>query len=326
MRENTVKNLWEQHKRFLMVAGAGLAVFLVLNSLVSSYVASADHLLEEASRLAGEAGQLKQDLKGQYWEIKGRLAAYEQYEERLRKDLSMPPEQALQKLDKRALLVQFNEATESVWRVALEFANQRGVELPERLSAEEDFGYEITDGPEEFKRYYDYLAITRQSLVALLKAGMREIRRPELIPEDLQPIRNNGGEAFMMLRAVRFGCVGAYGAYVRLLKSVQKPGDFLQVQILSLSPVKNSDDGLLKGELRIKAVVYVDAKASASQRAALLDFAKSKSGPALRNVVRVESAPIQLAIDHVKGRGQLKVGQVAKIETRFMSEEDSNHT
>ena len=83
---------------------------------------------------------------------------------------------------------------------------------------------------------------------------------------------------------------------------------------------------LLKGELRIKAVVYVDANASASQRAALLDFAKSQSGPALRNVVRVESAPIQLTIDHVKGRGQLKVGEVAKIETRRMSAEDSNHT
>lgn len=243
-----MKRIWEQNKRFLIIAGAGLSVFLVLNALVSSYVARADHLLQRASQYAEQARRLKHELKGQYWEIKGRLSDYERYEEHLQKDLSLPPESALGKLEERALLVQFNEATESVWSDALRLANARGVELPERLSAEEDFGYEATDGPDELRRYYDYLGITRHGLLALLESGMKEIFRPELIPEELQPIPESGGDAAMMLRTVRFGCVGPYSAYSELLESVQDPGHFLQVQMLSLVPVKGSSDGLLKGE------------------------------------------------------------------------------
>ena len=248
-RENAFKRIWEQNKRFLMITGAGLSVFLMLNSLVSSYVARADKLLQGASRDAEQARRLKQELKGQYWEIKGRLGDYERYEEQLQKDLSLPPESALRKLDKRALLVQFNEATEAVWEDALAIANARSVELPERLSAEDDFGYETSDGPAELARYYDYLAVTRHGLMALLESGMREIFRPELIAEEMQPIPDNAGEASMMLRVVRFGCVGPYDAYSRLLGSVQEAGRFLQVQVLSLTPVKGSNESLLKAEL-----------------------------------------------------------------------------
>ncbi len=248
-RENQFKRIWEQNKRFLIITGAGLSVFLMLNSLVSSYVARADKLLQGASQFGEQARRLKQELKGQYWEIKGRLTDYERYEEQLQKDLSLPPESALRKLDKRALLVQFNEATEAVWEDALAIANARSVELPERLSAEDDFGYETTDGPAELARYYDYLAVTRHGLMALLESGMREIFRPELIPEEMQPIPDNAGEASMMLRVVRFGCVGPYDAYSRLLGSVQEAGRFLQVQVLSLVPVKGSNEGLLKAEL-----------------------------------------------------------------------------
>ena len=248
-RENPFKRIWEQNKRFLIITGAGLSVFLVLNSFVSSYVARADHLLQRASQFAEEARRLKHELKGQYWELKGRLTDYDRYEEQLQKDLSLPPESALRKLDRRALLVQFNEATEAVWGDALKLANARSVELPERLSAEEDFGYEATDGPEELERYYDYLGVTRHGLMSLLESGMKEIFRPELITEDVQPISDNAGEASMMLRVVRFGCVGPYDAYSRLLGSVQEAGRFLQVQVLSLAPVKGSSDGFLKGEL-----------------------------------------------------------------------------
>ncbi len=248
-RENAFKRIWEQNKRFLMITGAGLSVFLMLNSLVSSYVARADKLLQGASQDAEQARRLKQELKGQYWEIKDRLADYERYEEQLQMDLSLPPESALRKLDKRALLVQFNEATEAVWEDALAIANARSVELPERLSAEDDFGYETSDGPAELARYYDYLAVTRHGLMALLESGMREIFRPELIAEEMQPIPDNAGEASMMLRVVRFGCVGPYDAYSRLLGSVQEAGRFLQVQVLSLTPVKGSNESLLKAEL-----------------------------------------------------------------------------
>lgn len=248
-RESPFRRFWEQNKRFLMTAGAGLSVFLVLNSLVSVYVARADRLLGEASQAAEQARRLKQELKGQYWEIRGRLSDYERHEERLTKDLSLPLESAAGKLEEHALLVQFNEAIESVWGDALVLANERGVELPERLSAEEDFGYQTSDGPEELRRYYDYLGITRHGLVALLEAGMTEIRRPELIPEELQPIPQAGDRAAVMLRPVRFGCAGPYEAFARLLKSVQEPGRFIQVQVLSLLPVKGSDAGLLRGEL-----------------------------------------------------------------------------
>jgi len=69
-----------------------------------------------------------------------------------------------------------------------------------------------------------------------------------------------------------------------------------------------------------RSVLIVDEQATSAQRQALEEFARSAAGPLLANVVRVESAPIQLDIaqgaEH--GSARLVAGKFARIETRSL--------
>jgi hypothetical protein len=69
-----------------------------------------------------------------------------------------------------------------------------------------------------------------------------------------------------------------------------------------------------------RAVLIVDAKASDAQRAALIRLAKEQGGQLLRNVVAVQSAPIELTTGGCKegGCASLSAG-TARIETRCIN-------
>ena len=66
-----------------------------------------------------------------------------------------------------------------------------------------------------------------------------------------------------------------------------------------------------------KVVLIVDSRADTVQRAALVQFAKAMGGKLLANVVRVDSAPIELtAAEH--GSVKLVAGSLARVETRSL--------
>lgn len=73
-----------------------------------------------------------------------------------------------------------------------------------------------------------------------------------------------------------------------------------------------------------RSVLIVDEQATSAQRQALEEFARSAAGRLLANVVRVESAPIQLEIaqgaEH--GAAKLVAGKFARIETRSLCAAD----
>jgi hypothetical protein len=70
-----------------------------------------------------------------------------------------------------------------------------------------------------------------------------------------------------------------------------------------------------------KAILIVDEKASKAQRAALVKLAKGQGGDLLKNVVKVETAPITLdaCLCKEKGCAKLSAGS-AKIETRCIND------
>ncbi|MCI0418522.1 MAG: DUF1326 domain-containing protein [Acidobacteria bacterium] len=72
-----------------------------------------------------------------------------------------------------------------------------------------------------------------------------------------------------------------------------------------------------------KSVLIVDSRATAEQQAALKSFAQSKAGELLQNVVKVESAPIQIEVGEGErhGYGKLAAG-LAHVETRSMHGKD----
>ena len=72
-----------------------------------------------------------------------------------------------------------------------------------------------------------------------------------------------------------------------------------------------------------KAVLIVDEKASAAQRDALVKLAKGQAGDLLKNVIKVETAPITIDTCLCKENGCAKLSAGgAKIETRCL---DAHH-
>ena len=73
-----------------------------------------------------------------------------------------------------------------------------------------------------------------------------------------------------------------------------------------------------------EAVLIVDQRATSRQRLALQDFAAAMAGKLLSHVVRVETAPIQLALAQGEehGTARLVAGNLASIETRSLCHGD----
>ena len=74
-----------------------------------------------------------------------------------------------------------------------------------------------------------------------------------------------------------------------------------------------------------KAVLIVDSRATAEQRQALAGFAKHMAGDLLKDVVKIDSAPIDFAVkdDNIHGGAvKLTAGSLAEIQTRAMNASD----
>ncbi len=244
--------IWHEHRRFLVAVGCGMTVFLALNSGASRYIRSADQTFREASQKGKQSRMLKNELKP-YAEVAARLQLYEDFESRLRKEIELA--QDLRRLDRKALLVQLTEKTEEVWAEARTIANQRGVALPEPLS-EQDYGYETTDGHQEFIRYHSYLGVTRRALLALLNGGMRSVGPLELVFEELEPIHGDPSAA-LLTQTVHVEVSGNYQAFVSVLESVQEPGGVLRAKLLNVERPEDSDV-LLNGEIEFSNLRLIE--------------------------------------------------------------------
>jgi len=73
-----------------------------------------------------------------------------------------------------------------------------------------------------------------------------------------------------------------------------------------------------------RSVLIVDSRATSQQRAALAAFAESMAGNLLDHVVRVETAPIQMTVEHgdLHGVARMVAGPYARIETRSLCSGD----
>jgi hypothetical protein len=102
-------------------------------------------------------------------------------------------------------------------------------------------------------------------------------------------------------------------------------GTFDEVRLDGLgvvAVVAASDTLGVKQTGKAKAVLIVDSRASAAQRAALVALARRQGGELLRHVVAVESAAVDLAICPCdkEGCATLKAGP-ARVETRCLNAE-----
>jgi hypothetical protein len=89
----------------------------------------------------------------------------------------------------------------------------------------------------------------------------------------------------------------------------------LKVVVALKSSTTLGHGGLNDGE-DLKAVVYVDQRATREQQEALEDFARTHAGRAGESVVRVEAAPIEMTLNESELKGKLAAGDDVRIETR----------
>ncbi len=71
-----------------------------------------------------------------------------------------------------------------------------------------------------------------------------------------------------------------------------------------------------------KSVLILDERANSQQRQALVEFVKSAAGPLVKDVVRLETAPIVLQKGSEHGSVKLTAGHFARIETRSLCQAD----
>jgi hypothetical protein len=109
-----------------------------------------------------------------------------------------------------------------------------------------------------------------------------------------------------------------------------KQGSWQGVQLEGLGVVGVVKAGATLGDpytnpYPAKAVLIVDERASAEQRKALISFAHEMGKDLLKNVVRVEVAPIHMEVRNDGGhyaKTMLRAGNIAGIETRKIGDKD----
>jgi hypothetical protein len=253
--------LWAENKKFLLITGTGLTMFLLLNSWADAYIGRAEGWLDEATHIEREIRELKRELNRGYWREKSRSRSYGDHETRLLRAIENSPEPELGRFDRASPRLQFNQAIDRVWASALEQANRSGLRIPEKL-APEDFGLDRSDGRREYERYYDYLGVVRRALEGIVAAGIAEIGRPELIPEEDSLVAEN--ERFACrFRAARFELLGSSRSFVELLDQFQRDGEFLQVRLVDLRG--SQLEGQLRGTVEFAGMrlIHLDAEAEA---------------------------------------------------------------
>ena len=97
-----------------------------------------------------------------------------------------------------------------------------------------------------------------------------------------------------------------------------EPLDGLSVVAVVQSPDTIGD--VVNEPVPARAVMVVDERASQAQRDALVGLAQSMAGPLLADVVKVESAPIEVSL--MDGRRAVHVGDLAAVEVRERRHQD----
>jgi hypothetical protein len=109
-----------------------------------------------------------------------------------------------------------------------------------------------------------------------------------------------------------------------------KKGDWDGISLDGLSVVSVVKAGATLGDAYnnpypAKAVMIVDDKATGEQQKALIGFAQAMAGELLKNVVRVDVAPITVEVSHDGGhygKTFVRAGNLAGIETRSLNGKD----
>ncbi|MBI4585241.1 MAG: hypothetical protein HY717_14605 [Planctomycetes bacterium] len=277
MSSSFFQKIWEENKRFLLIAGGGLAAFLLLNAiLVTGYKNQAlgkDGTIERNRLLEVKVQRLYKEVRDRFHEEKNMLESYAHFERDYLQRFSIPPQKNLPDFRKgTSAQIYFNDQIEKIWGEVSRKAREINCLMPEKITTQ-DLGVLPDDTAEDTQRHFIYLEILRRALNAMVDSGMKKIDKPKLHEEEPLPVKGNPA-AQIVYQRLTVQVQGTYDSFLQLLRKCQEPnqpnktGQFLQVILLDLAPVSAGAASLLKGNLEFANFAIEEVKEEGAQPAA----------------------------------------------------------
>ena len=243
-----LKGFWLENKRFLLLVGGGMLVFLIAYNSIVTYIGDAEKIRRTAFEKRRSVVKKHKKLKNGWVEEKLKVKACQEHELVLKKKLCVGDAE-VDEGESNQLQIRFDKKISDTWEGIRQEANRAGIRLPTELTAR-DFNVDQDDGVAEYQEHYSDLSIVERALQVLVKAGVSEIMTPEPYESDRLPVKDN--DSFQCLyRAVSIGVTTSFESLQKIFEQVQTGQPFLQVRLRSLRAKgsTNEEDRFLEGEI-----------------------------------------------------------------------------
>ena len=243
-----LKDFWEENKRFLLLVGGGLLVFLIADHYIGNYIGGTENIRKKSQKRRQDVVLLHKGLKNGWYEEKRKVQACKDHEAGLKDKLCLPEPAALDG-ENSQLQIKFDKAISDTWEGVRQEANRAGIRLPAPLTAR-DFNVEQDDTVAQYQEHYSDLAIVERALEVLVKSGVSEIETPEPYEPDRLPVKDNDSVK-CLYRAVSIGVTTSFESLQKVFEQVQSGEPFLQVRLRSLGAKgsTNEEERALEGEI-----------------------------------------------------------------------------
>lgn len=261
MKTSIFQKLWEENKRFLLVTGAGLLVFLFLYSLLVSGTRGVAEGTNRAifEQLEPEVKKLHKLLKDDYHAEKNRLDSYDTFETELLERFAFREPRGTKKTAKGSWELYFQDKVDEIWKSVNRIRREKSldVELPQKVSMR-DLEVFSDDTSVEIRRHHLDIELLRRALHLVVESGVRRIDQLKPMQEEVLGIRINENHRIVYHR-LSIRARGSFESFARILRRAGKPyptedgGGIMQALLLDLSSkgVRGADD--LRGQLEFAA-------------------------------------------------------------------------
>lgn len=259
-----LQRFWHENKRFLLITGGGLALFLILNScIVTPLVGNPSKERAKNQALEVEINKIRNEVIQRAPEEKRNLRDLKQIESELSARFLTQPPADIPDSSRGAPQIQFTERIERIWSDLRSKANQRNVRIPERITPS-DLGVDQGDGEVENRRNASYLEILGRALRTCVEAGMVQIDKPVINQEEYLYVREDE-EVLTVYRRIGLMAYGPYDAFKRVLREFQNPG-FVQVRLLNLDSKGSGGANTLRGQFEFVGVLLEGEKVGEQEK------------------------------------------------------------
>ena len=124
-----LKDFWEENKRFLLLGGGGVLVFLLAEHYIGNYIGGTENIRKKSQKRRQDVVLLHKGLKNGWYEEKRKGQACKDHEAGLKDKLCLPEPAALDG-ENSQLQIKFDKAIEDTWEGVRQEANRAGIQLP----------------------------------------------------------------------------------------------------------------------------------------------------------------------------------------------------